>query len=29
VMELIMGMTTGKFPGPAEVSRLVESTPMC
>ena len=29
VMELIMGMTTGKFPGPAEVNRLVESTPMC
>ena len=29
VMELIMEMTTGKFPGPAEVSRLVDSTPMC
>jgi hypothetical protein len=29
VMELIMGMTTGKFPGPAEVSRLVDSTPIC
>ena len=29
VMELIMSMTTGKYPGPAEVTKLVESTPMC